>query len=409
MAGLTIGALELPRTETGRSSRTRWPRLFFFTLLLLKPALLGPATEVAGIGLVIKLIDLIFVLFVLAYVFLNADYFLKHAGWLLTAILFFCASFFLTELLNDGKLFHAIYESLKFVTPLLAFLVLYRETVRDPEGVAKYCYAVLVSMFMLAVIGLFFLPDTYRAGVAFAPAYFSGPHTSAYVISLSTICFYFLFRAGFIGQRQFAFWILASIALLLVAWHVRTALVLFVFFFFLLLWKTRPVIRPWLAGVIYLGAITATFLLLIEVLEFPDFDQLTTYSSGRLSMWLYKLGLFGQSTLDQLLFGRGIGSDLALIDVWWWAAKDSHNDFLHLLTELGIVGLGLALSLIFAFRSVLPRTDFAVTALFIGYISASALSNGLMFRPTPALFFSMALALSTLPRKGEPKGHVIVR
>ncbi|MBE7421046.1 MAG: hypothetical protein HS110_01120 [Zoogloeaceae bacterium] len=402
---LELDVLARPPTPASHSSQPKWSLLIFFALLFTKPALLGPATEIAGFGLVIKLIDLAFVLYVITYVVLYADYFLKQAIWLIVTILFFCSSFFLSELLNEKKLIFSIYESLKFSTPLLGFLVLYREAKHEPDSVARYCYAILVAMFALAIAGVGFLPERYKSGVAFAPAYFGGLHTSAYVISLSTICFYFLARANYISHRQLYFWLLIGIALLFVAWQVRTALVLFVTFFLLISWKSSSSARLWMVVLFYTGTLTGIVLLLFQVLHLPSLDQLTMFSSGRLAMWQFKLELLSKATLLQMLFGRGIGSDLTLTDIWWWAAKDSHNDFLHLLTELGIVGLGLAIILFAAYRKTLAIADFAATALFVGFAAASILSNGLMFRPTPALFFSMALALSTIRKKPNHSPH----
>jgi O-antigen ligase len=90
----------------------------------------------------------------------------------------------------------------------------------------------------------------------------------------------------------------------------------------------------------------------------------------------------GRQQPAEWLFGHGEGSDWIVSEVWWWSAKDSHNDFIRLLNQQGLVGLGLVLAMLVTWAGVFPP---GVAAPLLAALAAStAFSNGIMFRPRPA-------------------------
>ena len=95
--------------------------------------------------------------------------------------------------------------------------------------------------------------------------------------------------------------------------------------------------------------------LIIGILYFTNFQEiffktqaydLNTASSGRLFLWKHNINLFLTSSFDRKLLGHGLGVGSYRVtgthaDVW-----SSHNDYLHLLMELGIIGIVVYLTII---------------------------------------------------------------
>jgi hypothetical protein len=98
--------------------------------------------------------------------------------------------------------------------------------------------------------------------------------------------------------------------------------------------------------VVAFGLALALVPLLFGIIHLPTWDEMVEMSSGRVSMWLQKAAILADSSLAEWLFGHGEGSDWIVSEVWWWSAKDSHNDFIRLLNQQGLVGLGLVLAML---------------------------------------------------------------
>jgi len=337
-----------------------------------------------------KLVDLVFVLSLISYLVLNIDYFMRRCPWLLGSINLLFVSVLLTELVSGRAFFFAMLETFKLLTPIMFMMVGMRLYQDQPAATLIAALRTFLLVFVLAVVGLFALPSAFNRGESFSPAYFSGLHTSAYVVGLAGFGIYYLHLAKAISRRWLYAAALLALTLVFVAWGVRTAmvtLVVFVLSHFLLRDK-----RAWPALLGFLGIVLSVVLigLIADQIRIPDWRDLVQLSSGRVSMWVYKFHLFYDSTFVQVLLGKGAGSDFVVSDVWWWGAKDSHNDFLHILTQNGIFGLGAIVLLLFSIWKSFAADRVAAPLMFV-YVTASLFSNGLIYRPLAGLVFAIAL------------------
>jgi hypothetical protein len=106
-------------------------------------------------------------------------------------------------------------------------------------------------------------------------------------------------------------------------------------------------------------------------------------------MWLQKIDILANSSLSEWLFGHGEGSDWIVSEVWWWSAKDSHNDFIRLLNQQGLVGLGAVLAVLAVWARSFPPG--VAAPLLAALVASTAFSNGIMFRPQAGLIMPLAL------------------
>ncbi len=99
----------------------------------------------------------------------------------------------------------------------------------------------------------------------------------------------------------------------------------------------------------------------------------------------------GGMTLDSSVknFGHGEGSDWIVSEVWWWSAKDSHNDFIRLLNQQGLLGLGGVLLVLAVWARIFPPG--VAAPLLAALVASTAFSNGIMFRPQASLLMPLAL------------------
>jgi O-antigen ligase len=86
--------------------------------------------------------------------------------------------------------------------------------------------------------------------------------------------------------------------------------------------------------------------------------------------------------------------------IWWWDEKNSHNDFLTIVVERGLIGL--LLFLIFLYLAFAKRSSQAI-AIGCAIVITGAVSNGLLHRPLPMWLPLLALAVS------RPTGDMAVR
>ncbi|MHB2266474.1 O-antigen ligase family protein [Aliihoeflea sp. PC F10.4] len=139
-------------------------------------------------------------------------------------------------------------------------------------------------------------------------------------------------------------------------------------------------------------------LALLIALAFSANVNFVELSSGRTSVYEERLDLIASRPVPELLFGTGPGSELLPSTVWWWEAKNSHNDFIDLTIQIGVLGLGLFVLLLVTTGRVL---DEARIPLYVMFVTSSLFSNGLLARPIPAMLF---LAFALLPHNSRVTG-----
>lgn len=111
--------------------------------------------------------------------------------------------------------------------------------------------------------------------------------------------------------------------------------------------------------------------------------------SGRIGTWLDRIARIIARPLDEQLFGLGPGSDAFHGSLTWsYKATHSHNDFLSVTLEYGLIGLAafslLMISLVLALPPYLRV--FATLVMLAGFFS-----GGMLFKPTVAPIMALAI------------------
>jgi len=291
-----------------------------------------------------------------------------------------------TGILNGISLLNSINHSLKLFTPVYFFLALYIQHQKIRFDLKNNMINFIKVCFVLALIGLILFDSSFNRGAFYLPIYFSGSHTHSYIL---VFCFiglgYLLYRRGY---RQWMIILLfSSFAFLLFGYNIRTALLCYLIFILVMLYLSHDLFKlVIIKGIVFLFPV---FLLLIFLKSNLDFDQI---SSGRLSMYAAKFDQLKDNNLTEWLFGRGFGSDLILIDVWWWGQKGAHSDLITYLIENGSIYLIFFFILILTLLILPGKLNVIYCSLIIGYFLSATISNGITSRPLVAYMFFVLLA-----------------
>lgn len=223
-----------------------------------------------------------------------------------------------------------------------------------------------------------------------------GLHSSGYVVALQLLVVTALWRSGQITTRVAA--PMMALALILVlGYQVRTTWVLLAAFAItsLILRMTETRSGALLALSIGSIALASGAFAMLLIISFMGWDELVEFSSGRMGTYIDRMFLLQNRSTTTLLIGSGPGSDVVYSSVWWWEAKNSHNDFLTSLIEAGIVGL--VGRILFLIGMVMHSGRWALP--FVVAIAASSMiSNALFGRSMIMPVMFVALAATTRPR-----------
>ena len=171
---------------------------------------------------------------------------------------------------------------------------------------------------------------------------------------------------------------------------------------------SKRVFLAWLIA----ATIAVLTVIPLDVL-FYDFQEVSEHelaerggsASGRAEMWEHSITEFGKLPLDRMIGGVGIGNlDRA-------AARtgeqfiDSHNEFLNVLTQTGIVGLGIFLVIqILILKRILDlqgHERYVFLALFLAVTFMNFVSNSYVSRFGIAQLFYVIIAYIDNPRLGS--------
>ncbi|WP_298623039.1 hypothetical protein [uncultured Zoogloea sp.] len=369
-----------------------------FATLWLKLAvavmLTQPVIDAEGESIYNRLADAMLLGVMFAGIGTYADAILQRAPLILVAVPIGLASFLTTEALTGLNFSTAVFEYFKIVTPPLLSVLLLRLYERETALVIRLMQITLVLIWVMVVFALVVMPPSLnRGGEPFWPVYFASLHTSSYLVVVCAALSLFLFEAGHLSRRLFIAQLLFSLLLVFYGWGVRTSMVAAVAFGAVVMLQ-RMRMAPVVMFVGFAGLLTLAFVpLLFGLIHLPSWDELVEVTSGRFSMWLQKIDILANSTLLEWMFGHGEGSDWIVSEVWWWSAKDSHNDFIRLLNQQGVLGLGMVLAILAVWAAAFPP---GVALPLLAALGAStAFSNGIMFRPQASLLMPLALVAAT--------------
>lgn len=325
----------------------------------------------------------------------------KSSFHVLLLVLSLTALIALSAVVNDASLFESLANSARTLGPLVYFFAL--RSLR-PIGARKIglvgCYVVIVSC-TLALIGFATLPNAVNRDETWWPAYFDGLHSSSYVLFACALIGYVLLKNRVYRTGGIKLVVIATILFccwaFLFAWGVRTVIFASLIGYLLYRFRARYI------------AVALVFVVIIAAQVYGavgfdyGFKDLDMFSSGRLSMYQEKVDQLSRNDLAGWMVGNGYGSDLIQTDVWWWAEKGAHNDFLTFLVENGVLYLAVFCVLLWTLLKACKDNSFALCMAY-SMIFTSLVSNGYFVRPLPAyilflsLYMSMALSGNRVPR-----------
>ena len=362
--------------------------------LLVAVLLTQPVIDAEGESIYNRLADAALLATLFAGLVTYADAILQRAPLMLVAVPVGLASFLMTESLTGFNFSTAVFEYFKIVTPPLLSVLLLRLFEREPVLLIRLLRITLALIWVLVVFALIVMPPSLnRGGEPFWPAYFASLHTSSYLVVVCAGLSLYLFEAGHLGRRVFVGLLLFSVLLVFYGWGVRTSMVAALAFGAVVLVQRTRMAPVAMFVAVAVGLALAFVPLLFGLIHLPSWDEMVEVTSGRFSMWLQKIDILANSTLLEWLFGHGEGSDWIVSEVWWWSAKDSHNDFIRLLNQQGILGLGAIIAVLVVWAGAFPPG--VALPLLAALVASTAFSNGIMFRPQASLLMPLALVAAT--------------
>lgn len=136
-------------------------------------------------------------------------------------------------------------------------------------------------------------------------------------------------------------------------------------------------------------------------------DDISDIGSGRLTYWAHNLGLFSRLPVDQQIAGVGIGNLAQTMYAHEEEALDSHNDWLDVLMQTGLVGLALFAWLqLLILRAILrlpQQRKYFFLAMFVAVNVMMFVSNSYLWRIQVGHLYFVVLAFVELER-GRQQG-----
>jgi len=118
--------------------------------------------------------------------------------------------------------------------------------------------------------------------------------------------------------------------------------------------------------------------------------KLEELGSGRLGTWIERVDIISGRSPAEVWLGTGIGSDNMSSIIWRLKETTSHNTYLTMMIENGILGFLLYFGVLIMMMLALGRHG---TALFTPLFVTALIGNGLSLRPMPFMVFFLAVAI----------------
>lgn len=323
----------------------------------------------------------------LPFLFIYVFYYYKELGRLkktLTISLFLLLLNVLTSFFTNIPLLKSIESSLKLISPIYLFMVINIHYKRHDFDIGRIMFKLLNYCAVLVLIGILFFDPVVNRVEERLPIFFNNIHTHSYIITAIFMGYsYYIFRNK--KTLILLFFLISSFLFLYFGYAVRTAVVLYLVYIIGLLFVRIEYFKYLLVQIIVFAPL---LLFLVFLVLDIDFNKL---SSGRLSMYMEKYEMIKSFNFLELLFGRGAGSDLLDIDIWW-GERGSHSDFITYTVENGII---YTFTFIFFILSLIPKfikVNVIFLSIILGYFFSSLISNGLVIRPLAGYVFFTVIA-----------------
>lgn len=305
-----------------------------------------------------------------------------------------------TMLLTDNTIFKSVSAHLRVYLPLLFLTMLASFFARNPTFAINIAKKQAFFAALLLFIGLIILPVSHNRTEVWWPSYFGGLHTTAYVAMSVFFTAFSLYLSKQVKGRSVVIIGLIVFYCVFFGWGVRTITGAFLIAAGLYFIDKIRIDGLKIMQLVMFVFVPLSFFLLIFTI---DIDNLDHFTSGRLSMYAEKVDQLSRNSLFSWFFGNGAGSDLIATDVWWWAVKGAHSDFITMLVEGGLIYLGGTLFIFYKFYNLFSTSP--ARFLILAFLFTSAFSNGYLVRPLPCylFYFSLALLYSQLGRENANK------
>jgi len=288
----------------------------------------------------------------------------------------------ISSLVNDLSIISSVQNISRTLLPLAILVFLINEPrISLAYNLDKLGFYLCLAVIILSVYAFLNFEPEINRGLILLPSYFGGVHTSSYILLSS---FFILFTIYFKNQNNFKIklfyitYIILCFYMFSIGWAVRTILLSIILFFYLYFFSFKINKGP-IKSFTFLFVLILIILLILNTFNLLDFQNLDQFSSGRLSMYKEKLILISNFSLKEFFLGKGYGSDLIFSQVWWWAEKGSHNDYITLFYENGILFMIIFLILLNKLYKLLSTN--IEKSLFIIILFTSFISNGFLTRP----------------------------
>ena len=232
----------------------------------------------------------------------------------------------------------------------------------------------------LSLIYVLLMPHEIIAGKSVLAFLVNGPHTSTYSLLIFYFLFFIFYKDNLISKYLFIIISLITVFILFgyKARNAELAFILFFISFYFFESKYSNSLRYTIFFIISIFLII--FIFLLNGFFTLDWNEI---SSGRLLSWNERINILANYDFSTLIFGQGYGADIMKTKQWWWDEKPSHNDFLSLIFNSGLLSL---IFIIIVLTKLFKEGNSFQKALIIFIIITSLTNTGYLGRPIQYLY-----------------------
>ncbi len=320
-------------------------------------------------------------------------------------------------------------DAAKFVLPFVTYFVL-KNVVRDTRHYSRLVKIMLIGYSVPVVASTFLIvqgKSLYTILYWNNLSRFKGVYVNCHDLGhcMALFCMLIIIYAVVCAEdkilvplpRQRLFFVLVctlSVFAFYCLWksYVRTCLLGLIVFLYYYLFRVNKKVLVIMTGIMcFVGVLFAAMLYTIfydMVDSASGKDSAENFGSGRPYIWKHNLTEFSMQPIDGILAGVGVGN------TWSHTKKksdvvgemlNSHNDFLDVLTQTGLVGLFLFLSFQFClFRKILAlngRVRYVFLAFFLAVSLMNFASNSYITRFGLGQMFYSILCYIELPDRSK--------
>lgn len=247
----------------------------------------------------------------------------------------------------------------------------------------------------LSLIYVIIMPHEIVAGKSVLAFLVNGPHTSTYSLLIFYFLFFIFYKNNYISKYLFIVISLITVFILF-GYKARNAELAFILFFISFYFFESRYSTSLRNTIFFMSSIFfIIFIFLINGFFTLDWNEI---SSGRLLSWNERINILINYDFDTLFFGQGYGADIMKTKQWWWDEKPSHNDFLSLIFNSGLLSF---LLFIIIFYKLFNNANSFQKSLIIFIIITSVTNTGYLGRPIQFLYLIIIFLFSNTLSKKE--------